>query len=237
MINKINGNSFRPRTVNSGPKWRLPHSPKYPQWFNKQCHYLDGLYSSLVHFKPKYCLEIGTHKGDNSTAVFQKYFDEHMKDGKLITLDIVPCPGLNFKNVSQILVSPHHDRIYETCGGNGKWFNKDTNFNKDSKNSVNMNCDKIENFMKAVDIEKFDFAFLDGDHERESFLGDIDTCLRLVKNSGHIMIDDTKEEFHPCCHIFQEEIRTNENYEVYDFDDWNEFIGCSIIWRKNENIL
>ena len=97
MIKKIVGNSFRTRIVNSGPKWRLPHSPKYPQWFNKRCHYLDGLYSSLVHFRPKYCLEIGTHKGDNSTAIFQKYFDDHMPEGVLITLDIVPCQNLNYE--------------------------------------------------------------------------------------------------------------------------------------------
>ena len=86
MIKKVEGNNFRTRTVNSKPKWRLPNPPKYPEWFDKRCHYLDGLYSSLVHYQPKFCLEIGTHKGDNSTLVFQKYFDTHMPDGRLITL-------------------------------------------------------------------------------------------------------------------------------------------------------
>lgn len=234
MIKKVDGNNFKTRVVNSGPKWRLPHPPKYPKWFNKRCHYLDGLYSSLVYFKPKYCLEIGTHKGDNSTAIFQKYFDDHMPEGVLITLDIVPCQNLNYENVKQILVTPHHERIYETCGGNGAWFSEDTEFKKakDGKTSIDINCEKIKNEINAMGFDSFDFSFLDGDHERESFLGDIETSVRLVSDPGYIMIDDTKEEYHPCCHIFQEEIRTSGKYEIYDFDDWEDFVGCSIIWKK-----
>jgi hypothetical protein len=230
MIKKIEGNNFRTRVVNSGPKWRLPWPPKYPQWYNKRCHYLDGLYSSLVHFKPKYCLEIGTHKGDNSTAVFQKYFNKFMPEGVLITLDIVPCEGLSLKNVNQVLVSPHHERIYESCGASGKWFDSNKSF--DPTNSVLKNCKKITDFTKKLDFSSFDFCFLDGDHEKESFLGDMETANNLLSEKGVIMIDDTKEEYHPCCHIFQEEIRTSGQYEVYDFDDWSDFIGCSIIWRK-----
>ena len=60
----------------------------------------------------------------------------------------------------------------------------------------------------------------------------METANNLLSEKGVIMIDDTKEEYHPCCHIFQEEIRTSGQYEVYDFDDWSDFIGCSIIWRK-----
>ena len=124
MIDRINKN-FKTRTVNSGPKWRLPWPPKYPDYYDKQCHYLEGLYSTLVHLKPKYCLEIGTHKGDNSTAIFQKYFDDHCPEGLLITLDIKACDNLNYQNVKQVLVYPHHERILETCGAGGRWFNQD----------------------------------------------------------------------------------------------------------------
>ena len=230
MIKNTSNNNFKTRTINSKAKWRLPNPPKYPQWFNKQCHYLDALYSSLVHFKPKYCLEIGTHMGDNSTKVFQKYFDNHMPEGLLITLDIVPCENLNYKNVKQVLVNPHHNKIYETCGAGGRWFSSDVNFN--SEDSVKNNVDKISNFISEIGFESFEFCFLDGDHERESFLGDLDTSSRLLSSGGHIMIDDTKEEYHPCCHIFQEEIRTSGKYNVYDFDDWDKFVGCSIVWKK-----
>ena len=81
-------------------------------------------------------------------------------------------------------------------------------------------------------FKDFDFCFLDGDHEKESFLGDMATADTLLSEKGVIMIDDTKEEYHPCCHIFQEEIRNSGKYEVYDFDDWADFVGCSIVWRK-----
>lgn len=232
MIKKIEGNHFKTRTVNSGPKWRLPHPPKYPQWYNKTCHYLDGLYSALIHYKPKYCLEIGTHKGDNSTQVFQKYFNDFMPEGRLITLDIVPCVGLDEKNITQVLVQPHHKRIYETCGHSGKWFSEDVKFSDTgNKSSIEFNCETVKEVMSTYSMDSFDFCFLDGDHERESFLGDLETSLNLLSNEGKIMIDDTKEEFHPCCHIFQEEVRTSGKYGIYDFDDWEDFIGCSVIWK------
>ena len=234
MIKRIEEESFKTRRINSASKWRLSRPPKYKDWFDKDCHYLSALYSSLVHYKPKYCLEIGTHKGDNSTLIFEKYFENHMPDGHLVTLDIVPCKGLNKNKITQVLVQPHHKRIYETCGGkNGSWFSKDTSFlSIDENDIVEHNVRTIQEAMSKLSIDNFDFCFLDGDHERESFLGDLETCLKVSSKGSPIMIDDTKEEIHPCCHIFQEEIKPSGKYHVYDFEDWNQTVGCSIIREK-----
>jgi hypothetical protein len=223
---------FKTRTVNSGPKWRLPWPPKYPDYYNKTCHYLDALYSTLVQMNPKYCLEIGTHKGDMSTAVFQKYFNEHRSDGLLITLDIKRCEGLSHPNVEQVLVYPHHKRIYETCGADGRWFSESelpNDFKNVTTTSVQKNTEIVREAMQKHEIEGFDLAFIDGDHERESFLGDLEMCMSITSDPHYVLIDDTKEEYHPCCHIYQEEIKTSGKYTTYDFDNWERFVGCSLV--------
>ena len=55
-------------------------------WKIEHRRFRDALFGSLVHLKPKYCLEIGTHIGQ-STEVFQKYFDEHQPDGVVVTVE------------------------------------------------------------------------------------------------------------------------------------------------------
>jgi hypothetical protein len=84
-------------------------------------------------------------------------------------------------------------------------------------------------------ISGFDLAFIDGDHERESFLGDLEMCMSLTASPHRVLIDDTKEEYHPCCHIYQEEIKTSKKYETYDYDNWERFVGCSLIWASEES--
>ena len=184
---------------------------------------------------PKYCLEIGTHKGDMSTAIFQKYFDNHRPDGLLITLDINPCNDLDLKNVEQVIVYPHHNRIYETCGANGSWFSETDlpdDFKTASASSVQTNTDIVRLAMDKHNISGFDLAFIDGDHERESFLRDIEMCMSITSDPHYVLIDDTKEEYHPCCHIYQEEIKPSSEYETYDFDNWDRFVGCSLVWKS-----
>jgi hypothetical protein len=222
------------RVVNSKLRWRLPTQPRFPSFFNKECYYLDALYSTLVELNPRFCLEIGTHDGKNSTRVFQKYFSEVRPDGRLITLDIKKIDDLGYSNVSQVIVYPHHENIYKTCGASGRWFNeKDLkqNYKNKIKSSVSNNVEIIKNEMEKHKIKSFDLSFIDGDHEKSSFMMDIETCLELSPESW-ILIDDTKEEFHPCCHVYHDDIKKSGKFETYDFENWDRFVGMSMIRSK-----
>jgi len=205
---------------------------KYPENFNKECHYLEALYSTLIQIKPKYCIEIGTHKGDNSTKVFQEYFDNYCNEGLLITLDIVPCSNLNYKNVKQVLVYPHHQNITTTCGANGKWFAErdlKNDYRRMINKTVSENINIVKKEMEKNKIDFFDFAFIDGDHEIESIKNDMKICKDLTRFPHYTIIDDTKEEIHPCCHYYQEVIKNDSDMTCYDFDDWNVFVGASLV--------
>jgi len=224
---------FHPRRINSASKWdqKYDHDPIYPEYYDKKCHYLDALYATLVQLKPNYCLEIGTHDGKGSTRVFEKYLKEVNPDAHLITLDVMPCSNLpKHPNIEQVIVAPHHARIAETCGNRGNWFVQDdlAHFDK-LENSINENLKLVSEKMKEMGIEKFDIAFIDGDHEEESFLNDIELCKQLTAAPHYLLLDDTKEELHPCCHIYHAQIKDSESYECYNFEDWNHFVGMSLV--------
>ena len=82
---------------------------------------------------------------------------------------------------------------------------------------------------KLSDIEKFDLAFIDGDHEEKSFMNDIEFCKILTHPPHYLVLDDTKEEVHPCCHIYHSDIKNSDTYDCYNFEDWKKFVGMSII--------
>jgi len=223
------------RRINSAKKWSRRQSPppRFPDFFDKGCHYMTALWASLLQIRPRYCLEIGTHDGLNSTRIFTEYLEKYQPDGILITVDIVPCKSPLGKNVRQVIAVPHHEKIESTCGGNG-WINKGDLLDSInlSKDSVEINSERIMLCMKDLQIEQFDFAFIDGDHERVSLLRDIEICESLLSDRKLMMIDDTKEEVHPCCHVYHDEIKTSGKYECYDFEDWEKFVGMSLISKK-----
>lgn len=223
------------RIVSNSRKKNIPNK-RFPQFSDKTCHYLDALWSTLLHYRPKFCIEIGTHDGANSTQVFTDYLREYQPDGHLITLDVVPCKNKLSDQIHQVIVFPHHARIEQTCGANGRWFTEKNllpGFNEKFETSTIQNIEKIKIEMKRLGIDKFDLAFIDGDHERESLLKDMEICEHLLKDPKIMIIDDTKEEIHPCCHVYFDEIKKMEKYESYDFEDWSRFVGMSIVTTKS----
>ena len=233
-------NKYPKRIVNLGSRWWKNHKkpPRYPAYYDKKCVHLHALYSTLLQLKPKYCLEIGTHTGLNSTKVFEKYFNDHQPDGCLITLDLIPCQNLDpeNKNIHQVIVAPHHENIVEMCGAQSPLWpgfaKKDLSLFDKFEYSVAENIEIVSAKMASLGIEKFDLAFIDGDHEEQSFKNDIDFCKMLTRPPCYMILDDTKEEFHACCHVYHDEIKNSNLYDCYDFENWENFVGMSIIRRK-----
>lgn len=186
------------------------------------CFYLKALYNTLVTFKPKYCIEIGTHYGDNSTPVFQQYFDEHMPDGLLVTCDIKKYKDIShLKNVRQVIVAHHInniDKLHRVSTSELKF---------DHESSVEINTQLLREYQP-----EYDFAFIDGDHTTESFRKDIQICENLLKNPKVMLIDDTKTPAHDCMHYYNNVIKKLNEYECYDFNDWGQFVGCSLVRKK-----
>lgn len=209
--------------INVGPK-------KGPRF------YLDALYSSLVHYRPKLCLEIGTHTG-NSARIFQKYFDEYMPDGRLITCDLKQYADLSeLKNVKFVQVHAHLDNMAGI-----HYLTNDELLHKTEENwsgdSVLSNIRLILAGVRDEPIKYakiFDFVFVDGDHQRDSAVADMTIARYLLKPDAPMLFDDTDEFEHDCAKLFHEQIKTSGLFETYEFDDWNKVAGCAIILIKNK---
>ena len=196
------------------------------------CYYKTALLNTLIKLKPQVSLEIGTHVG-GTTRVFQHYFKRHEPYGRLITADIRKYCDVTDARTTQVIVYPHVTNIgdYHDVNETQMLPHNESQIN----NSVELNCQIIREALYGIGAEGFDFCFVDGDHQRKSFLGDIATCAKLSKRPHYILLDDTKDELHECSFIYQNELRTA--YDHYDFDDWMPrlFVGMSLIWEKQSS--
>lgn len=190
--------------------------------------YKSALYNTLIHLKPKTCLEIGAYMG-GSAEVFQTYFNEYMPDGLLVSADIRIYREFNLPNVRQVKVHPH-------VGNSRDWHDVDENdilpYADDSvaKNELIILTERIK---KGYFVTKyFDMALLDGDHQTQSMWRDFEICCDLTTVPHYILIDDTQEDGHGHNSVqeYQKLIQL-EGIDHYDFDDWDN-VGMGLVWKK-----
>ena len=113
-------------------------------------YFRDALFASLVHLKPKLCLEIGTHIGQ-STNVFQKYFDQYEPDGVVVTVDIKKYVDIESKNVKQLIVHPH-------VNNSSDWhYVKNEELLDHNVDSVAKNTELIKESIRNFSESQFDF--------------------------------------------------------------------------------
>lgn len=208
----------------SAPQGNINKGPKA----GAQRFYRDALYATLCHLKPKVCLEIGTHTG-NATRVFQRYFDEQMSDGLLITCDIKQYADLkDLKNVVQLQVYPHVKNIPD-------WHPvRDDEMIRgweDTKDSEFQNFKLVRKALTDRSLWTFDFVFIDGDHQRDSVYKDLKLSLDLLSSPKYILLDDTDEFDHDCAAIYHQELKSK--YNTYEFDDWSVATGAALLWEKS----
>ena len=185
------------------------------RWLNENRQFRQALLATLIHLKPKCCLEIGTHLGQ-STEVFQKYFDEYQQDGIVVTVDIHKYKDLShLKNVKQLIVHPHVDNSSDWHYVNNEEL---LDHNVDS---VAKNTEIIRGAIRNLSENHFDFCFLDGDHQRDSVMKDFAISRNVLSEPQYILFDDTEDDGggHDSVDVYNE-IVAEDKYNIYD---------CSII--------
>jgi len=209
--------------------YRISDNHPRNEFPNQRRYYRQSLYSCLRYFRPKICLEIGTHCYSTS-VIFQQYFNDTNTTGVVITVDIqkwVEKPH-SLTNVIPLLVTPHLPMKSIL-----KWHKvQEENFTEyDYANSVETNKTVIETELLSQGFDKFDFCFVDGDHQRESVFKDIEICTQLSLAPHYILLDDTHDFMHDSAAIFHDEL---ELWNKYDFSDWklDGIAGAGLIWEK-----
>lgn len=183
----------------------------------------NALYSTLLYLKPKYCLEIGTFHGQ-SAEVFDAYFNDFQPEGFLITIDIKKYVNIDSRYIKQVIVHPH-------VTNSTSWhFVTNEEILPCLNNSVEENIKIIKNNFG----HKFDFCFLDGDHQMTSVISDFEIANALLQDPKYILFDDIDVKEHDSMKYYNKTINVNNELNIYNFNDWYEWVGAALLWEKNK---
>ena len=144
--------------------------------------------------KPKNFLEIGVFHGVTSRNVCELLYSFHGNDFKFTGIDLFVndetllkdeyIPKIKFSNPLKtiyykyiIRLDPYSvDSILRLL----KKFQKNVNIIKGNSNKV----------LKEINVDKFDYVFLDGGHKYETVKKDLENLTQIVNNNGTILCDD-----------------------------------------------
>ena len=170
---------------------------KYKKYFRKtslkQKGVGDFFLKEILKKKPKTFLEVGVFHGVTARNICEMLNIIHAKDFKYIGLDLFEeseenknefIPNTKFSNPFKTLYFKYIKRINP--------YSKEAVENllikfKDNVHLIKGNSNKI---LKEINMKKIDYVFLDGGHEYETVLNDLNNCKEVIENGGTILCDD-----------------------------------------------
>ena len=144
--------------------------------------------------KPKNFLEIGVFHGVTSRNVCDLLSDIHGNDFKFTGIDLFLTeseisedeysPKIKFSNPLKTLYYKYIIRLdpysMESVEKLLKKYKKNINIIKGNSNKV----------LKEINLDNFDYVFLDGGHKYETVLNDLKSLTKVIENNAVILCDD-----------------------------------------------
>ena len=170
---------------------------KYRKYFRKtslkQKGHGETFLKEVSNKKPKSFLEIGVFHGVTARNVCELLYQIHGNDFKYVGLDLFEksdenkfevIPSTNFKNPFKKFYHQYITRqdpySIEAVSNLLKKFKDQVHLIKGNSNQV----------LKKMDMSKIDFVFLDGGHEFNTVVNDLNSCIDVLKFNGSILCDD-----------------------------------------------
>ena len=168
--------------------------------------------------KPKNFLEIGVFHGVTSRNVCELLYSFHGNDFKFTGIDLFVndetllkdeyIPKIKFSNPLKtiyykyiIRLDPYSvDSILRLL----KKFQKNVNIIKGNSNKV----------LKEINVDKFDYVFLDGGHKYETVKKDLENLTQIVNNDGTILCDDYDLSYAPGVKKAIEDFVSEKNFNL-----------------------
>ena len=170
---------------------------KYKKYFRKTSlkQKVDSNFflNDVKNSKPKFFLEVGVFHGVTARNVCELLYKIHKHDFKFIGLDLFEK---NKENKDEIIPNTSFSNPLKTI-----WYKYIKREDPYSLSSVKNLLSKFKDnvyllkgnsnvILKKIDMSKIDFVFLDGGHNYETVLNDLNCCNEVVKNNGVILCDD-----------------------------------------------
>ena len=170
---------------------------KYKKYFRKtslkQKGHGEFFLSEILKKKPKTFLEIGVFHGVTARNICELLYQIHKDEFKYIGLDLFEkneenkfevIPDTNFKNPLKQIYFKYIKRedpySIKAVKDLLKKFEKNIYLIKGNSNSV----------LKKIDMKKIDFVFIDGGHEYNTVVNDLNNCKEVINLNGTVMCDD-----------------------------------------------
>lgn len=161
----------------------------------------DYLLNHIKQNKPKNFLEIGVFHGVTSRNVCEVLHLLHGNKFKFTGIDLFLSeqevskdeyvPNTKFSNPLKTIYYKYIIRLdpysIESVLKLLKKFRENVNIIKGDSNQL----------LKNIDLEKFDYVFLDGGHKYETVRNDLENLTPVIKNGGIILCDDYDLSYAP----------------------------------------
>ena len=170
---------------------------KYRKYFRKtslkQKGHGETFLKEVLNKKPKSFLEIGVFHGVTARNVCELLYQIHGNDFKYVGLDLFEksdenkfevIPSTNFKNPFKKF---YHQYIMRQDPYSIEGV---SNLLKKFKNQVHLIKGNSNQVLKKMDMSKIDFVFLDGGHQYNTVVNDLNSCMDVLKFNGSILCDD-----------------------------------------------
>ena len=199
---------------------------KYRKYFRKtslkQKGHGETFLKEVFDKKPKSFLEIGVFHGVTARNVCELLYQIHGNDFKYVGLDLFEksdenefevIPSTNFKNPFKKFYHQYITRqdpySIEAVSNLLKKFKDQVHLIKGNSNQV----------VKKMDMSKIDFVFLDGGHEYNTVVNDLNSCIDVLKFNGSILCDDYNLGSAPGVKKAIDEFVKNNNFKCKIFCD------------------
>jgi hypothetical protein len=171
---------------------------KYKKYYRKtslkQKGVGDFFLNEILKKKPKYFLEIGVFHGVTARNVCEMLFEINGNDFKYIGLDLFEENDENKNEVipnTTFSSNPVKQFYY-------KYIKRQNPYSLESvedllrkfKNNIYLIKGNSNKVLKKIDMAKIDYVFLDGGHEYNTVLNDLNCCIEVINNNGTVLCDD-----------------------------------------------
>ncbi len=170
---------------------------KYKKYFRKTSLKQKGdgefFLKEILKVKPKYFLEIGVFHGVTARNVCELLFIIHGNDFRYIGLDLFEE---NDENKDEIIPNTTFSNPLKTFYF--KYIKRQNPYSLEAvkdllsnfKDNINLIKGNSNTILRKIDLSKIDYVFLDGGHEYNTVINDLNCCLDIIKNKGTILCDD-----------------------------------------------
>ena len=170
---------------------------KYKKFFRKtslkQKGHGDFFLNEIKIKKPKFFLEVGVFHGVTARNVCELLYQIYGNDFKYVGLDLFEKNDQNkFEVIPSTEFKNPFKKIYHQYIKRQDPYSIEavSNLLKKFKNQVHLIKGNSNQILKKIDMSKIDFVFLDGGHEYNTVVNDLNSCVDVLKFDGSILCDD-----------------------------------------------